>query len=290
MQDLRRAPRRRVTTQAQDNRIRTQHLRRRTQPAERTAAATIGIHRRPISGQTVRNRLRERGIRPRRQYVGPVLQPRHRLARTNWAQRHRNWPRHQWANVVFSDESRFTLHNKDGRVRVYRRVGERFTDACVKQVNRFQQSVMVWGGITANEKLQLVVIPGNLNAQNYINLVLNPVVVPFVNNPQRQIIFQQDNARPHTARATRQFLQRNNVQTMEWPAVSPDLSPIEHLWDELNRRIRSRVVQPQHMNELQAALLQEWQNIPLRVLRRLVFSMRRRCAAVINARGGHTRY
>jgi len=49
-----------------------------------------------------------------------------------------------------------------------------------------------------------------------------------------------DNARPHTARVTRQFLQRNGIETLQWPAMSPDMNPIEHLCDELGRRVRAR--------------------------------------------------
>ena len=135
--DLARAPKRRVTTNAQDNRILTTHARNRTQPAERTAALTFGTHGRPVSGQTIRNRLREHGVRARRQYVGPVLTQRHRLARNDWARNHLGWTRQQWSNVIFSDESRFTLDNKDGRVRMYRRTGQRFADSCVQQLSRF---------------------------------------------------------------------------------------------------------------------------------------------------------
>ena len=80
VKDLPRAPRSRVTTRAQDNRLRTQHLRDRYRPVTRTSATTIG-NGRPISAQTVIYRLRAHGIRPRRPYVGPQLLQRHRRAR-----------------------------------------------------------------------------------------------------------------------------------------------------------------------------------------------------------------
>ena len=81
MTDMVSRSRGRVTTQVQDNRIRTRYLRNRRLPATRTAAVTIGSHNRPISAHTVIRRLRERGIRARRPYVGPVLTRRHRQAR-----------------------------------------------------------------------------------------------------------------------------------------------------------------------------------------------------------------
>ena len=139
------------------------------------------------------------------------------------------------------------------------------------------------------QKTHLVIINGNLNAQCYRDEIQAPVVIPYVNaNPNA--IFQQDNARPHTARLTTQYLQANNVDVMEWPSKSPDLSPIEQVWDLLDRRVRQRPVQPQTLRQLQHALVQEWNNIPMNVIRRYIRSMRRRGRRVIQSAGGHTRY
>ena len=148
---------------------------------------------------------------------------------------------------------------------------------------------MVWAGINNNRKTNLVIINGNLNAQRYRDKILAPVVIPYVNaNPNA--IFQQDNARPHTARLTTQYLQANNVDVMEWPLKFPDLSPIEQVWDLLDRRVRQRPVSPQTLRQLQHALVQEQNNIPMDVIRRYIRSMRRRCRAMIQSSGGHTRY
>ena len=148
---------------------------------------------------------------------------------------------------------------------------------------------MVWAGINNNRKTNSVIINGNVNAQRYRDEILAPVVIPYViANPNA--IFQQDNARPHTARLTTQYLQANNVDVMEWPSKSLDLSPIEQVWDLLDRRVCQRPVQPQTLRQLQHALVQEWNNIPMYVIRRYIRSMRRHCRAVIQSAGGHTRY
>jgi hypothetical protein len=57
--------------------------------------------------------------------------------------------------------------------------------------------------------------------------------------------FQQDNARPHSARLTTAFLRQQGINTLPWPAFSSDLSPIEHLWDQLGRAVRQGHPQPQ---------------------------------------------
>ena len=72
--------------------------------------------------------------------------------------------------------------------------------------------------------------------------------------------------------------------------MSPDLNPIEHVWDLLDRRVRARAIPPRNVWELAGALVEEWGNISQQELANLVQSMRRRCTAVLNAAGGHTRY
>ena len=72
--------------------------------------------------------------------------------------------------------------------------------------------------------------------------------------------------------------------------MSPDLSQIEHIWDELDRRVCGRPNKPTNLPQLQATLLQEWNNLPNNIIHWYIRSMRNRCHAVINSNGGHTRY
>ena len=78
----------------------------------------------------------------------------------------------------------------------------------------------------------------------------------------------------------RTFLQANGIHVLDWPALSPHLAPIEHLWDEFGRHIHNRRRQPTNVNELQAALHQEWLNMLQAFINRLVNSMRHRCTAI----------
>lgn len=289
--DRPRSGRPRVTTERQDRHIRFIHLRNRFVTATATANATPGRHNPRISAQTVRNRLKQANLRPRRPYVGSILTVRHRRNRLAWARARVGWNRNRWRHVLFSDESRFLLRRSDGRTRVYRRPNERFADACVHECDRFGGGgVMVWAGITHAGRTELKVVEGRLTGVRYRDEILDHIVRPFIANHGNRHTFQQDNARCHTARVCTDFLQHHNIDVLPWPALSPDMSPIEHLWDELDKRVRRRVPQPESLAQLRVALLQEWNNIPQAVIRNLIESMRRRLVAVIAARGGHTRY
>ena len=195
----------------------------------------------------------------------------------------------QWRPALFTDESRFTLYRADDRRRVYRRRGERFADACVVERDRFGDgSVMVWGGIAHRIKSQLIIVAGNMTAVRYRDEILRPVAVPLVQ--QRNLILQQDNARPHVARVCQDFLANNNIAPLAWPPYSPDLTTIELMWDELDRRVRKCWNPPATLAQLRNALIDEWNNIPMRTVNALVNSIQRRIRAARAARGGYTRY
>ncbi len=276
----------RVTTPAQDLHIQHLHLQDRLRPATRTAAATIGLHNQRISAQTVRNSLREAHLHARRPHRGLDLTAVHRRNRLEWANAHIQWRLALWSGVLFTDESRFSLYRADGRQRVWCRVGERFADVnVVDQVAHGGGGVMVWAGLCYGQRTQVHFIDGILNAQRYRDEILRPIVVPFIHD--HHLMLQLDNARPHVARICTQFLEAKNIPVLAWPAYSPDMSPIEHVWDALDRRIRQRVSVPANIQQLCTAIEEEWTNIPQATINNLINSMRRRCVAL---RGGHTRY
>ena len=122
---------------------------------------------------------------------------------------------------------------------------------------------MVWGGVSQHHRTELVVLAGNLNAVRYGEDILLPHVV----------LFQNDNATSHSARAVRDFLQDRNVSVLPWPVKSPDLNPIEHVWDLLDRRVRARAIPPRNVQELASALVEEWDNISHQELANLVLNV-----------------
>ena len=242
-----------------------------------------------LSDQTVRNRLHEADLRARRPVRSPILTRQHRVARLHFAQDHRNWQLQDWRGVLFTDESRFHLSTCDRRVRVWRAPGERYAQCNIVEFDRYGcGSIMVWGGICFDGRTELYVVPhGRMNARTNRDNVLEPIVRPFAGAVSQNFILMQDNARPHTARIC---LDNEGIAVLDWPARSPDLNPIEHLWDMLYRRVSRGNNPPEDVTELRNRLIQEWQEIPQNDVRELIQSMSRRCAECMQARGGQTSY
>ncbi|GFW96835.1 transposable element Tcb1 transposase [Trichonephila clavipes] len=139
------------------------------------------------------------------------LTPEHRQLRLQWCLARSMWNVTDWQKVVLSDESRLVLGTDDNRVRV-------------------------WRHSAYDSRSTLIVMHGTLTGQRYVDDILQPHVKTFLNGLQGAI-FQQDNARPQTARVAQDFLR--HFQTLPWPARSPDLFPVKHVWDQLKRQMSS---------------------------------------------------
>ncbi|GFS83585.1 transposable element Tcb2 transposase [Trichonephila clavipes] len=155
----------------------------------------------------------------------------------------------EWNQVVFSDESRFNLNSDDNPFRVWRPRGERLNPAFALQRHTAPTAgVMVWDAIAYNTRSPLVSIQDTITAQRYVHDILQLHVLPLMQRLPGAI-FQQNKARPHTTRVSQDCLR---ITILPWPALSPDLPPIEHIWDLLGRRVGH----PMSLNELEARLQQ----------------------------------
>ena len=114
---------------------------------------------------------------------------------------------------------------------------------------------MTWGGVSFNTKTQCVQIRGNLNAARYQDEILNPVCIPHLFN-NRRMTLMHERATAHNARATRALLQDSRINILEWLSCSPDLNPMEHIWDVIGRNVRAR--DSRNIRELERAILDEW--------------------------------
>lgn len=244
-----------------------------------------------LSAQTIRRRIREAGLRSRKMRKRPRLTPAHFASRELWAMQRVHWRQQQWRRVIFSDESRFRLFQADGRTRVWREPRQEMLQQHVQCTEQQSASVHVWAGITLFSKTDLVFLDANVTGDSYADL-LQTRLLPFataayggVNN----CILQDDNAPPHRAAVVTQLKEELHIRTLRWPSRSPDMNPIEHVWDFLKRTIQ-RENPPQNVAQLRQAIADAWQGLPQDYLRRLILGMPRRVSALLAARGGYTRY
>ncbi|GFW15792.1 transposable element Tc3 transposase [Trichonephila clavipes] len=198
----------------------------------------------------------------------------------------------QWIRVLFTDESRFSTRSDSQRVLIWREIGTWFYTGNIKERHHYGgPGVLVWGGIMLNGRTELHIFDrGSVIGDRYCEEVLLPHVRLFRGAIGPDFIFMDDNAWPHRTLAVEELLESEDITRMDWPAYSPDLNPIEHMWDALGRRIAARLQHPENTQQLKQLLIEEWALLPQEMLHQLVLSMRRRCEATIAVRGGHIPY
>ncbi len=189
-----------------------------------------------------------------------------------WAKAHLKWTVSKWKSVLWSDESKFDILVGNHRRCVLRAKEEGDLPACHQHSVQKPASLMVWGCISAYGMGSLHVLEGTMNAERYIKVLEQHML------PSRWHLFQQDNSKPHTAAITA-WLRSRRVRVLNWPACSPDLSPIENIWCIIKRKIRQR--RPRTLQQLETYIRQEWDQIPTPKLQKLITSMPRRLQTVL---------
>lgn len=245
-----------------------------------------------VSTRTVRRRLADTGIRSYRALRAPKLTPAHREKRREYARKYGQWTEEQWSNVLFTDECRFCLEPDDRRVKVLRRPKERdFQCNIIETVQFGGGSIMVWAGITLGGRTVLHVVEGGtLTAAKYVRDILEPIVVPFIPFIGERFVLMHDNARPHTANCVREYLEEEDIDVLSHPPRSPDMNPIEHVWDHLKRQLREKSDKPTTLAALKRLVVEEWDKMSQDIVDNLIRGMPRRLEALARVRGGNTRY
>ena len=162
-------------------------------------------------------------------------------------------------------------------------------------------SLMVWGCFWGKRKSPLVPITQTINKNRYIRLLrrhLFPVIHQMISFSMQDILFQQDNSPVQRAYNVMEWLERNLIEVEEHPPYSPDLNPIEHVWVELKKQSQQqypRIGDTPGGKEVVRRRLAHvlplvWETIPEEFFEKLWKSMPDRVAAVLDARGGYTKY
>lgn len=278
--------RKRLTSPREDSRI-VREARRCSSITSRAIRENLNLK---VSERIIRYRLQEAGLKSKYASRRPLIRKVNRIKRLKFAQKYAEQPVEFWKRVVWSDESKFELFGKKQRPRVWIKSGERLLDQNVqKTVKHGGGSIMVWGCFSWSSVGNLVEIEGIMTADRYIDIINENLEESLLKmGLEESFIFQQDNDPKHTARKSTAFFKANRIKLLEWPPQSPDLNPIENLWSILDRQVDKGEVT--NKTKLFKALNEAWQNIDETYLHNLVESMPRRLQAVIQAKGGHTKY
>ncbi|GFX66045.1 transposable element Tcb2 transposase [Trichonephila clavipes] len=254
----------RSTTPAKDRYIVLSAKRNRRTTAQQVANQFLAASGKQISLKTVARRLRGGGLYARRPVVCFPLTRQHRTARLQWCREHHNWTEQDWACVLFSDERKGPI--SDLR---YHGVGRHHD-----QWPHAPTCVCEW----------------DYEGQRYIDEVLLPHVRLFRGAVGDKFVFMNDNATCHRTLAVQDCLDSEGIQRLVWSARSPDLNPIENVWDALGRQVAGRNYPPTNKNTLIRALTEEWDKLSQQLLDNVVQSMVRRVECCITLHGGHIPY
>lgn len=247
----------------------------------------------PVSVQTIRNALKKDDFKAVAKKKKPYLSARHRKQCLAFALKYQNWTLEDWKRVIWSDETKINRFGSDGKKYVWKKRQQpllvREVDSTVKHGGG---NIMVWACMGWNGVGIMVEVEGRMNADQYVHILEEGLLESIQNSgiPEEDVIFQQDNDPKHTSGLATNFFNEQNINVLDWPAQSPDLNPIEHLWILLKKLIYGYDKPPSGVFELWDRAAEQWGNITAEQCQALIESMPRRLEAVIKAKGGNIKY
>lgn len=237
-----------------------------------------------LSHQTIANARKQLYLRRVKEKKKPKLTAAHKAQRLEFAKRQE--PEY-WKRVLFTDETVLLLEpNPQYR---YIEVGE---EQPVREKSNYSPRIMVWAAVSWYGKSKLIFVDNNesIDSEKYQAVVSK--ALPSINSmfpTGLEWIYQQDGARCHTSRSTRDWLSAQGLETLDpWPANSPDLNIIENVWALLKERVYRRGFRTQQ--GLLRVMKDEWEKIELDEIRKLALSMPNRLQQVLDRNGGYTDY
>ncbi len=246
-----------------------------------------------VSPHTVRRALKAQGLNAYRPRKKPLLTEKNMAKRREWAGQHDEWSEEDWGQVIFSDESKFNLVGSDGHRVVWRKPGEELDPRFVnKTVKHGGGNVMVWGCVTQRGVGRLHRIDGIMDSALYIEILKETYLGTLKDHgiKVKEVYFQQDGDPKHRSKMTSEWIKKKRIDLLPWAPSSPDMNIIEHVWDHLDKKVRSRKNLPRNRNEFWEALEEEWYAIDVEYIKGLYASMPRRVQALKEAQGGYTKY
>ena len=208
-----------------------------------------------LSVRRIRSTLKESGLKAHRAAKKPHLTDQMREKRKQWCANHLHWTEDDWEKVLFSDESTFQQIRSTGKF-VRRPSGERFNPKFTVKTVKHPASVMVWGCFCAAGRGRLSFLEKGvtMNSVRYVDVLEEKMLPEF--RARNLDWFLQDGAPCHKSKFTMSFLEDHGVPVMDWPGNSPDLNPIENMWEAMKQKIEEK--QPSSLQDLINKIKHVW--------------------------------
>ena len=289
-QRMGRCGRKRMTSIRDDRKIKRVIEQNRKMPAKKLTTLLQGQGL-SVSLSTFRRRSYEHGFNCRRPLKKPKLSPAMIKKRLAWAKLHAHYTQDDWNRVVFSDESIFEILADKARF-VRRRTGEQHKSECTVATVKHPASVMIWSCISSKGTGRLHIVEGTMKQEQYRNILQTRLIPQLLGwfPDGEPFTFMQDGAPCHTAKSVKAFLQENNNLLLSWPGNSPDMNPIENVWELVKRRVSSEIITSKQ--KLIEKLIEVWcrDSELLQLSSRCIQSMLRRVKALLRSKGASTKY
>ncbi len=251
------------------------------------------FHNINVCRNTVARALNSMGFVSRLKKKKPKLTAEHRKARLDWAREHSRWTSEDWRNVIWSDEAPFKIVNEKGKEYVWEKPSEIISESSVKPTKKFGGGkIMVWSCITWEGVGYSCKIDETMDAELYSEILRDELkrTIEFYKLDSKKVLFQSDNDPKHTSHMAQDTLEDMKIRVMRWPAQSPDLNPMEHYWQFVDRKLKE-------FTEVVATKEELWKRVESIVsesnkdlCRNLIATMSERVVDVLRAKGGYTRW
>ena len=246
-----------------------------------------------VSSKTISRVLKKKGFKSAEKKEKPQLSKKNVKERLDFAKAHQYWTLDDWKRVIFSDETKINRFNSDGRTWFWSRDPSLLNEKSVKPtVKHGGGRIMMWGCMTIQGPGYCCKIDSTLDQHLYKKILQDDLMksIAFYDLDPSKIIFQHDNDPKHTAKSVKEWLNTQKFEVMIWPAQSPDLNPIEHLWFHVKKMLNQFENPAKGMTELWERVEKIWNEISPEICSNLIESMPNRIQAVLEAKGKWTKY
>lgn len=225
----------------------------------------------------------------------PFLTLKHMKQRLQWAKEHKNWTVERWRQVIFSDETKVNIWGSDGCKYYWKRPGDPLQPHHVEVIMKHGGgSVIMWSCMTSEGAgYACQVYDGAMDSATYQHILGTTLKdsVDYYGINWPSWYFQQDNDPKHKSKSTLKWLQDNRVNVIsDWPAQSPDLNPMEHIWRQLKLNLSLYKTHAKNTQELWERIEKEWNKFDKDLCCKYIDTMPDRIRAVIKSKGGYTKY